>query len=220
MERAETRQRVLDAVSLLSPTQRETVTLYYLNGYDLAEVARLLEVPAGTVKYRLHAARAKLSEELLTMVEDMVKDERPKEEFAERVFALLNRYDGARGYAHLDELVRIAADGVEGFQRALRMPHTPTRRWAFTMLKATLRLAEEGRVPPTDEVFELVTQGLTDPSKKVRRRAAPADGLPLGTRTNLEMQLGGQQCSQHHQGQQQPAGGACVHHAGSSVSRM
>lgn len=66
LERAQTRRQVQLAVAALSPTQRETVTLYYLNGYRLEEVARILEVPAGTVKYRLHAAR----EKLLTMVED------------------------------------------------------------------------------------------------------------------------------------------------------
>ena len=188
LERAERRCRVLDAVARLSPTQRETVTLYYLNGYDVAEVARLLAVPAGTVKYRLHAAREKLSEELLPMVEDVLKDESPKDGFAERIFRLLNRYEGARGYAHLDEIVRIAADGVEGFQRALRLPHTPTRRWAFTMLGATLRLAQKGRVPATDEVVHLVKQGLTDPSKKVRRRAASV-AMGLVSREELHDEL-------------------------------
>lgn len=168
LERAETRRRVLEAVAALSPTQRETVTLYYLNGYCLAEVARILEVPAGTVKYRLHAAREKLSEGLLTMVEDVLKQESPKEDFAERVFQLLNRHDGAgrrSDFQAIEELRRIAADGVEGFQRALELPHTPSRRWAFTAMGAS-------RVPATEELIAMVKQGLRDPSKKVRRRAA------------------------------------------------
>jgi DNA-directed RNA polymerase specialized sigma24 family protein len=45
IEQAEARRQVLAAVATLSTTQRETVTLYYLNGYRLEEVARILEVP-------------------------------------------------------------------------------------------------------------------------------------------------------------------------------
>ena len=90
LERAQTRRQVQLAVAALSPTQRETVTLYYLNGYRLEEVARILEVPAGTVKYRLHAAR----EKLLTMVEDVLKEDSPREDFTDRVFQMLNLHDG------------------------------------------------------------------------------------------------------------------------------
>jgi RNA polymerase sigma-70 factor (ECF subfamily) len=43
------------------PDQSKTVlTLYYLEGLPLAEVARVLGIPEGTVKSRLHAARNEL----------------------------------------------------------------------------------------------------------------------------------------------------------------
>ena len=35
------------------------LNLYYLEGFGLAEIARILGTPAGTIKSRLHAARAK-----------------------------------------------------------------------------------------------------------------------------------------------------------------
>ena len=158
---------MLEAVAALSPTQRETVTLYYLNGYCLAEVARILEVPAGTVKYRLHVAREKLSERLMTMVEEVLKEESPKTDFAERVFQLLNLHDSKDRdpWSMRGELSRIAAEGVEGFQRALALPHTSSRTWTLTMMRYS-------PVPATEELIAMVKQCLKDPSKKVRRRAA------------------------------------------------
>ncbi len=43
------------------PDQSKTVlTLYYLEGLPIAEVARILGIPEGTVKSRLHAARNEL----------------------------------------------------------------------------------------------------------------------------------------------------------------
>lgn len=89
LERAQTRRQVQLAVAALSPTQRDTVTLYYLNGYRLEEVARILEVPAGTVKYRLHAAR----EKLLT-IRRCAEEDSPREDFTDRVFQMLNLHDG------------------------------------------------------------------------------------------------------------------------------
>ena len=87
-------------------------------------MARILEVPAGTVKYRLHVAREKLSERLLTMVEEALNQESPKEAFAERVLQLLNRHDGMGRRSNMqaiEELRRIGANGVEGFRRALAL---------------------------------------------------------------------------------------------------
>jgi hypothetical protein len=81
---------------------------------DASLVAAALEVPAGTVKYRLHMAREKLSERLMTMVEEVLKEESPKTDFAERVFQLLDLH-GSKGrdrWSMRGELGSIAADGV------------------------------------------------------------------------------------------------------------
>ncbi|MGI9005565.1 MAG: ECF RNA polymerase sigma factor SigK [Streptosporangiaceae bacterium] len=47
------RERVRRCLSSLSALQRECVSLAYYGGYTYAEVARLLGVPAGTVKTRM-----------------------------------------------------------------------------------------------------------------------------------------------------------------------
>lgn len=56
----ETREQVLEVLNALSPTQRAAIVMkYYLDLSD-AEVAQRLEVPASTVRRRLHYAREKL----------------------------------------------------------------------------------------------------------------------------------------------------------------
>ena len=49
-----------EAVGKLPPKLRETVILYYYNGYDEKTTARILKIPVGTVKSRLNAAKTKL----------------------------------------------------------------------------------------------------------------------------------------------------------------
>ncbi len=44
----------------LSSAARTVLTLHYLEGYGLADIARILHVPQGTVKSRLYAARNEL----------------------------------------------------------------------------------------------------------------------------------------------------------------
>ena len=44
--------------------EREMVVLHYLEGYNSDEIARIMGVPAGTVRYRLSEARARLRREL------------------------------------------------------------------------------------------------------------------------------------------------------------
>jgi len=60
VERAEGR-RMVAALSTLTPAHREVLGLVFGADLSLAEVARVLEVPLGTVKSQLHAARAALS---------------------------------------------------------------------------------------------------------------------------------------------------------------
>ena len=61
---------VLEAMNKLKPEQRAAVTLYYLDGYTLPEIALLLGCPVGTVKTRLHAARKRLRTILLVEWEE------------------------------------------------------------------------------------------------------------------------------------------------------
>jgi RNA polymerase sigma factor (sigma-70 family) len=51
---------VMDAIGALPAGQRDTVELHYVDGLKLWEIAALVEVPVGTIKARLHRARARL----------------------------------------------------------------------------------------------------------------------------------------------------------------
>ena len=170
-ERSELRDRVMAAIGELSKTQRETTTLFYINGYSVAEVAAMQEVPVGTVKRRLHDAREKLKEEMITMVEDVLRAEAPKEDFGQHVFEILNRYDRPpvpwdQWQEVADKLRAIGSQGIEGFAQALESPHSPTRMFATRMVP------ESGQ---SDEVAEqLLQKCLCDPSKGVRWTAVRA----------------------------------------------
>lgn len=61
-ERAELRQLVRNAVEQLPDLLRQVVLLAYFQGLRYQEIADVLDIPLGTVKSRLHAALAKLSE--------------------------------------------------------------------------------------------------------------------------------------------------------------
>ena len=46
----------------LEETLRLPAVLHYIEGYELKDIARMLRLPAGTVKSRLHRARKKMKE--------------------------------------------------------------------------------------------------------------------------------------------------------------
>ena len=52
------------AFERLEPDDRAMVVLHHLEGRPLAEIAALLHMPVGTVKWRLHQARGKLQHAL------------------------------------------------------------------------------------------------------------------------------------------------------------
>jgi RNA polymerase sigma factor (sigma-70 family) len=58
---SELRAAVRAAVARLPPAARESVELFYFHERSVAEVARWLDVPPGTVRRRLHDARARLA---------------------------------------------------------------------------------------------------------------------------------------------------------------
>lgn len=57
---------VRDALASLSPGEREVIDLAYFGGHSYREVARLLELPEGTVKSRIRTGLAKLADRLET----------------------------------------------------------------------------------------------------------------------------------------------------------
>jgi len=80
---------VRHAIEKLSEPHRLAVTLFYMDGLSVKEVANFLDVPLSTVKRRLHDARKQLKERMITMVEDALQQAKPKAEFTERMMRLL-----------------------------------------------------------------------------------------------------------------------------------
>ena len=61
----ELRDRLRAALRRLPPAGRRTAELFYVEGRGVSEVAEALDVPVGTVKRRLHDARARLRDLML-----------------------------------------------------------------------------------------------------------------------------------------------------------
>jgi len=64
LSRAETIESVRSAIQTLPPQYREVVVLCELQELDYAEAAAIMECPVGTVRSRLHRARALLASKL------------------------------------------------------------------------------------------------------------------------------------------------------------
>lgn len=58
------RERLADAMALLNPDQRAVVLFHDVEGYTLEELSVVLSEPLGTLKSRIHRARAKLRDHL------------------------------------------------------------------------------------------------------------------------------------------------------------
>lgn len=56
--------KVLAALGKLNADQRALVTMHDMEGFTLPELVNLLDTPIGTLKSRLHRARAKVREEI------------------------------------------------------------------------------------------------------------------------------------------------------------
>ncbi len=61
LERAETREELWSLLGDLPPRQRAIVVLRYYVGLDSSEIADLLDIPPGTVRWRLHSALNRLN---------------------------------------------------------------------------------------------------------------------------------------------------------------
>jgi len=85
VEQRERDRLVRQAVRALPEGQRFATTLYYIGGYSQREVAAFLGVPVSTIKNRLYAARKRLKERMMAMVETSLKLISLPEDFAQRL---------------------------------------------------------------------------------------------------------------------------------------
>ena len=61
-EQSELRARLSQALDELPETQRAVVQLFEVEGFTGAEIAEIMEIPAGTVRWHLHQAKKTLRE--------------------------------------------------------------------------------------------------------------------------------------------------------------
>lgn len=62
LEKAEQGRRIQDALNRLSPEHRMVLVLKEMDGLKYEDMAKILEVPIGTIRSRLHRARLELRE--------------------------------------------------------------------------------------------------------------------------------------------------------------
>ncbi len=77
VEARELKRMVRDAVEALPEHQRQATALFYISDYSHREIAAFLEVPATTVKKRLHDARKRLKENMVDMMKDDLQRRAP-----------------------------------------------------------------------------------------------------------------------------------------------
>ncbi len=75
-EEREQYQTVLTAVNSLSPAYRDILLLFYYAQLSLQEIVTMINIPAGTVKVRLHRARQRLKAVLLEHYPEIVPKEK------------------------------------------------------------------------------------------------------------------------------------------------
>jgi len=85
VEAVELREAVQEAIRALPEKYRLPLVLVYLDGLTYQDVARFLEVPLSTVKWRIHHARQLLKEEMSEMVEQDFEKAKLPAQFAQEV---------------------------------------------------------------------------------------------------------------------------------------
>ena len=109
-EARETSESIHRAIRKLPDNERAVITLFYISGYSQNEVGAFLDIPARTVKSRLHTARTKLKERMIKMVQNNLHENRPSNDDRLAHKVLLQR---------VNELFEERAEDVAGLIRNL-----------------------------------------------------------------------------------------------------
>jgi RNA polymerase sigma factor (sigma-70 family) len=68
-------QRLRQAIEILPKRSRELLSLYYLKGLSIPEIAQRTAAPRGTIQRQIHEARQQIREHMEAMVELLVREE-------------------------------------------------------------------------------------------------------------------------------------------------
>jgi RNA polymerase sigma-70 factor (ECF subfamily) len=69
LEKMDKHKYVTLALERLNEADRTALTLFYLQEFSLEEIAAITDLPANTLKVRIHRARLRLAEELRTLLQ-------------------------------------------------------------------------------------------------------------------------------------------------------
>jgi uncharacterized protein len=200
-EERELLNMVQDAVALLPPGQRDVVLMHYIDDLSCEEIARLLGTTSGTVRVRLHRARAQLRRELAPLaparLTPIKKEETMIEMNVQDVLVRLAEDDPAKPVDHQRIVVLRERDGerfvpiwmgsAEGDALAYRLTgDSPPRPMTSDLMVELLRVTGGGieRVEITslrEEIFYANLAVRVD-GRVEELDARPSDALNLAVR--------------------------------------
>ena len=123
---------VMDALAELTPQMRVCMTLHYLDGWRVPEIAQMLDIPEGTVKTRLMHARKRME----TLLREVVTDEQMKKLLEEDTGEVPERFHQAI-LAAFGQIEDEPFDGtelpisVEAAEKPRRPRHVPRQGGRF-----------------------------------------------------------------------------------------
>lgn len=124
-EQHDTARKVQAAIFALSADQRIATALFYISGYKLQEIADFLEISVQTVKSRLHTARKRSRERMITMVQDELTNHPLPEGFTqqtvEQALRQADEYNQNRQYGKAESLMRQTLSQSPGHPAALKV---------------------------------------------------------------------------------------------------
>lgn len=172
LEQQELIALIHEAVRNLSETLRETMSLFYFEGYSLKEAARFLDVPEGTLKSRLHEGRQRLRD----VAEQIIKGTKPINAQREQI---------------LQQLIDAANEGVESdaFYQAMRQAFRLRPVPRELLRKALQRhLAKKVKTPMPPEKERMLSDALSrifGPSDRAKDPNHPVGALTNAIRAAL-----------------------------------
>ena len=162
----ELEESLAGAIRSLPEGERTATALFYMGGYSQSEIGAFLEIPAKTVKSRLHTARNRLRERMIDMVEDQLRSQRPSrdEDFEVKVIddlALLTDFEVQRILRAVnvgDLIVALKGTGTDVQERI----YANVSKAIATLLKNEMAISgplEKGEVEATRaRIIELAQQ--------------------------------------------------------------
>ena len=166
-EAADLQARVLGAIARLSEKNGQAITLYYIDGLSTREIGDFLGVSTGAVDQRLHRGREQLKEEMIDMVEEVLRDSQPHA-FPEKVLSEIAGEEAVESVAALLANAELHEDARMALER---LPGDK----ATAALKAALATATDAQKPALAHslrVRGVETPGVPDmrlvPTKKTK----------------------------------------------------